>query len=100
MCERTGTAHEEERLEMEENDGEAYWLQRNISTGLLQAKVGTGELSRNFSCLKDSSWKVLDLSPKEAPSFFRCVCVLVYCINICTERSSMAMYVHTYSRHV
>lgn len=97
MCEWTEAAHEEERLEMEENDG------GNILTGRHQAKVKTGELSRNFSCLKDSNWKVLDLSPKESPSFFRWVSVREYCINtrICTERCSMAtMYVHTYSRHV
>jgi hypothetical protein len=54
--------------------------------------------------LKDSSWKVLDLSSKEAPSFFRSAyeveveVTFVYCINIQGIDISSVCRIYIYTR--
>lgn len=64
-----------ERLEVKGNDGFACWLEGGGWRGRLQAAMETGKLSWKFSSLKDSSWKVLELFPKEARPVSRFMCL-------------------------
>lgn len=76
-------AHERERLEVNGNDGVACWLEGYGSTGRLQTAMETSKLSRKFCSLKDSTWKALELFPKEVRpvSRFMCLKLSIYYMN-------------------
>jgi hypothetical protein len=61
------------------------WLEGGGSTGRHKAAVETSKLSRKFSSLKDSTWKVLELFPKKSSS----------CLSVYVSKLSM-YYINTY----